>query len=74
MGNEVADWKVTENELTFTLRLPRITEGKVSVALPWPKVTIFCDDNLVEFTRDTNGVFEFPVVVPGFSRIRICRE
>jgi alpha-galactosidase len=73
MGKEVADWQSSASELAFTLRLPRTTEGKVSVAVPWELVTITCDENLVEFTRSGAGVVEFPVVLNGFCRVKISQ-
>jgi alpha-galactosidase len=71
MGKEVADWQLSEAELAFTLRLPRTAEGKVNVALPWEKVTIQCDENLVEYVQPVAGVYQFPVTLNGFAHIRI---
>jgi hypothetical protein len=71
MGKEVADWQLSEAELAFTLRLPRTAEGKVNVALPWEKVTILCDENLVEYVQPVAGVYQFSVTLNGFAHIRI---
>jgi hypothetical protein len=73
LGQEVADWQAGAAELAFTLRLPRTAAGKVSVAVPWQKVIITCDENLVEFTRSAAGVVEFPVVLNGFCRVKISQ-
>ncbi|MHC1739666.1 MAG: glycoside hydrolase family 36 protein [Anaerolineaceae bacterium] len=71
MGREVAEWKATDSEVAFTLRLPRTTEGFVNLALPWEKAVVFCDDNPVEITYLAAGVIQIPVNVPGFTRVRV---
>ena len=71
MGNEVAEWKEAASSVTFTLRLPRSAEGKVKVALPWPKPVILVDDRVQGYTEIGKGILEIPVKVAGFSRFTI---
>ena len=74
MGREVAEWQSNASELTATLRLPRTSEGIVKIALPWQKVSVFCDDLPVAFGRGEDGVIEIPVTVNGFTRLRIHKD
>ena len=71
MGKEVAEWHADSDELEFTLRLPRTTEGKVKIVLPWQKVAITCEKAPVAFAQTENGVCEFPVAINGFARIKV---
>jgi len=71
MGKEVAEWSAEENELSFTLRLPRAAEGNVILSLPWKKFIVSCNGEPVEFTELHPGVIQVPVAMKGFARIEI---
>ena len=71
MGNEIAEWKSGRNELSFTVRLPRNTSGKVVLWLPWEAGTVSVNDLQSDFSKFDNGTIEIPVHVNGFAHIKI---
>jgi alpha-galactosidase len=74
MGMEVAEWQATETEVNFTLRLPRQTEGRVWLALPWQQARVWIDDREQTISIGANGVAELPVQFNGFCRIKIEKK
>jgi alpha-galactosidase len=74
MGMEVAEWQPTQNELAFTLRLPRQTEGRVWLSLPWTEAAVWVDDNEQSVEIDPNGVAELAVQFNGFCRVKIEKK
>lgn len=73
LGQEVAEWKTGRDELTFTVRLPRKTSGKVRVSIPWQNVYAFVGDEPASIKDLGNGVFEITVQVDGFAHVKIVK-
>jgi len=74
LGQEVADWKADENELAFTLRLPRKAEGRVMVSLPWQKAIATAAGEKVEMLQISEGVWQLHVKVDGFAHVNIIKD
>jgi alpha-galactosidase len=70
-GMEVASWKVAQDSVELTLRLPRKTSGKVTLTLPGSSHMVVVDDKVVETECDPMGIISIPVLVDGFANIKI---
>lgn len=56
-GAEIEAWQATDRDVRFVINLNRSAEGSVTLALP--------DGSPATGERITDGVYRFPVVVPG---------
>jgi alpha-galactosidase len=74
MGHEVAEWKVTDAKVSFTIRLPRKTEGKVCVSIPWQKFTVELDGAPCEKFIRKGSLIEISVKVDGFTKVVITKR
>jgi hypothetical protein len=74
MGCEVAEWKATDTKVTFTIRLPRKTEGKVFVSIPWQKFAVELDGAPCDKFTHKGSLVEIPVTVDGFTKVVINKK
>jgi alpha-galactosidase len=74
MGREVAEWKASSNQVAFTIRLPRKTEGKVWVYVPWQKFTVAMDGEIHANPNRKGSLLEIPVSMDGFTKVMIDKK
>jgi alpha-galactosidase len=74
MGQEVAEWRATDNQVAFTIRLPRRTQGKAWVYVPWKKFILEVDGSPCEKLNRKGSLLEIPIKMEGFSKIVISKK
>lgn len=71
MGREVAEWEANAGKVSFTVRLPRKTDGKVWVYIPWQHFAVEMDGKAIEKPNRKGSLLEIPVEMDGFAKIVI---
>lgn len=77
-GIELADWQPDDNEVLFTLRLPRTAEGRVVVLLPGELSSIEVNGahelvgTIHELPLPNHHLYDVPVKVDGFAQVKMC--